>query len=69
MFRSCVRASAYSQSDTSEIRSPATHDLERLPSPLRALDPTAHYPVVIADALVRLAAKVDARIGSSEGLP
>ncbi len=52
-----------------EIRARAAHDLERLPAALQALDPETHYPVAVADALVRLAADVDERIARSEGLP
>ncbi len=52
----------------SEIRARAAHDLKCLPARLRALDPKAHYPVAVADALVRLAAEVDQRVARSEGL-
>jgi nicotinate phosphoribosyltransferase len=44
-----------------EIRARAAHELERLPQPLHELEPAATYPVEVADALVRLAAEVDAR--------
>jgi nicotinate phosphoribosyltransferase len=50
-----------------EIRARAAHDLERLPKPLRDLEPGATYPVEVADALVRLAAEVDSRLAQSEG--
>jgi nicotinate phosphoribosyltransferase len=46
----------------SEIRARAAADLERLPEPLRRLDPNAKYPVVVADALMRLAREVDTRL-------
>jgi nicotinate phosphoribosyltransferase len=45
-----------------EIRARAAHDLERLPEPLRDLTPGATCPVEVADALVQLAAAVDARL-------
>ena len=44
------------------IRERAAHDLERLPGPLRKLEPGASYPVELADALLRLAAEVDKRM-------
>jgi len=47
-----------------EIRAAAARNLARLPDPLRALQPGAAYPVKVADALVRLAAEVDARQGA-----
>jgi len=49
-----------------EIRARAARDLERLPQPLRNLEPGAPYPVEIADALVRLAAEVDDRLAQLE---
>jgi nicotinate phosphoribosyltransferase len=49
-----------------DIRARAAHDLERLPEPLRDLEPGAQYPVEIADALVRLAAEVDDRLAQRE---
>ena len=52
-----------------DIRALAAHELERLPQPLRDLVPQAHYPVTVADALVRLAADVDERIAKSEAAP
>ena len=52
-----------------DSRALAAHDLERLPQGLRDLIPEAHYPVAVADTLVRLAAEVDARIESNEGAP
>jgi nicotinate phosphoribosyltransferase len=48
------------------IRERAARDLERLPEPLRKLQPHASYPVELADALVRLAAEVDERMVHSE---
>jgi nicotinate phosphoribosyltransferase len=44
-----------------DIRGRAAHELARLPRPLHNLEPGALYPVEVADALVRLAAKVDTR--------
>ena len=52
-----------------DIRALAARELERLPQPLRDLVPQAHYPVTVADALVRLAADVDERIAKSEAAP
>jgi nicotinate phosphoribosyltransferase len=46
-----------------EIRARAARELARLPEPLRELAPGAPYPVRIADALARLAAEVDSRLG------
>jgi nicotinate phosphoribosyltransferase len=51
-----------------DIRASATHDLERLPEPLRDLQPGATCAVEVADALVRLAAEVDDRIARQESL-
>src|SRR5450830_1135980 len=51
-----------------EIRARAAQDLERLPEPLRALEPGAAYPVEVADALVRLAAEVDNRLAQRESV-
>jgi nicotinate phosphoribosyltransferase len=45
-----------------EIRMRAKHDLERLPEPLRRLEPGATYPVEIGADLAELAALVDGRI-------
>ncbi len=44
-----------------EIRSRAKRELERLPEPLRRLEPGTTYPVEVADELVKLAAEVDRR--------
>jgi len=49
-----------------EIRTQAKRDLERLPEPLRELEPHFAYPVDVADALVKLAAEVDHRLRESE---
>jgi nicotinate phosphoribosyltransferase len=49
-----------------EIRAQAKHDLERLPEPLRELEPDMTYSVEVADALVKLAAEVDHRVTQSE---
>jgi nicotinate phosphoribosyltransferase len=43
------------------IRARAARDLERLPEPLRRLEPDASYPVKVSEALTRLAAEVDGR--------
>src|SRR5215813_7223248 len=48
-----------------EIRARAKRDLQRLPEPLRRLEPDATYPVEIGTDLVELAALVDSRIGRS----
>lgn len=45
-----------------DMRARAARELERLPEPLRRLTPNAEYPVVVADALVRLAEEVDRRL-------
>ncbi|HEX5997968.1 MAG TPA: nicotinate phosphoribosyltransferase [Hyphomicrobiaceae bacterium] len=45
-----------------EIRARAARDLDRLPEPLRRLEPGASCPVEVADALVRLADDVDRRL-------
>jgi nicotinate phosphoribosyltransferase len=56
-----------------EIRLRAKRELECLPEPLRRLEPSATYPVEIADEVVMLAAEVDRRLQSqgapSKGLP
>ena len=46
-----------------QIRTRAARDLERLPEPLRRLEPDASYPVEVSETLTRLAAEVDARVG------
>jgi nicotinate phosphoribosyltransferase len=45
-----------------EIRTRAARDLERLPEPLRKLEPGASYPVEVSEALRRLAEEVDGRV-------
>ncbi|MFL6823474.1 MAG: nicotinate phosphoribosyltransferase [Xanthobacteraceae bacterium] len=45
-----------------EIRARAARDLERLPEPLRRLEPGASYPVEVSEALQRLAEEVDGRV-------
>ena len=45
-----------------DIRPRAKRELERLPEPLRRLEPDATYPVEVADELVKLAAEVDRRL-------
>jgi nicotinate phosphoribosyltransferase len=47
-----------------EIKLRAKRELERLPEPLRRLDPEATYPVEVAPELVALAAEVDRRMQS-----
>lgn len=44
-----------------DVRARAAHELERLPEPLREIQAGATYRVEVADALVKLAAEVDAR--------
>jgi nicotinate phosphoribosyltransferase len=51
-----------------DIRAHAARELARLPEPLRRLDPRASYPVEVADALVQLAAQVDARLKMQQGM-
>ena len=51
-----------------EIRLRAKRELECLPEPLRRLEPSATYPVEIADELKKLAAEVDRRL-QSQGAP
>jgi len=45
-----------------DIRRRSKRELERLPEPLRALDPGMTYRVEVADELVQLAAEVDRRM-------
>jgi nicotinate phosphoribosyltransferase len=45
-----------------DIRARAARALERLPEPLRRLEPGASYPVAVTDALKSLAAEVDRRL-------
>jgi len=49
-----------------EVRARAARDLERLPEPLRRLDPDARYPVRVTDALKQLASEVDSRLARQE---
>jgi nicotinate phosphoribosyltransferase len=49
-----------------DIRAQAKRDLERLPEPLRELEPDTAYPVEVADALGKLAADVDRRLAENE---
>ncbi|MFL6833633.1 MAG: nicotinate phosphoribosyltransferase [Xanthobacteraceae bacterium] len=49
-----------------EIRARAARDLERLPEPLRRLEPGASYPVEVSGALQRLAAEVDGRVAHAQ---
>ena len=49
-----------------DIRAHAARELERLPEPLRRLEPGASYPVQVADSLVRMAADVDGRLARQE---
>ncbi len=45
-----------------DCRARAARELARLPEPLRQFGPQVPYPVVVADALVRLASEVDTRL-------
>ncbi|HXW22658.1 MAG TPA: nicotinate phosphoribosyltransferase [Rhodomicrobium sp.] len=45
-----------------DIKARAARDLERLPDPLRRLDPEASYPVTISEALLRLTEETDRRL-------
>jgi nicotinate phosphoribosyltransferase len=45
-----------------DIRRHAKRELERLPEPLRGLQPGTTYPVEVADELVQLAVEVDRRV-------
>jgi nicotinate phosphoribosyltransferase len=49
-----------------DIRARAARELERLPEPLRKLEPGASCPVEVADALARLASEVDRRLEQHE---
>jgi len=51
-----------------EIRARAARDLDRLPEPLRRLEPGASCPVEVADALERLANEVDKRLDQHESV-
>ena len=52
-----------------EIRHKAKRDLERLPEPLRRLEPGTTYPVEVADELEELAAQVDRRLEMQAARP
>ncbi len=52
----------------SQIRAHAARNLERLPGPLRRLDPSASYPVTVAKPLIALADETDRRIAGRAGL-
>jgi nicotinate phosphoribosyltransferase len=49
-----------------DIRAHATRELERLPEPLRRLEPGASYRLRVANALVQMAADVDRRLARQE---
>jgi nicotinate phosphoribosyltransferase len=50
----------------SDLRARAARELERLPEPLRKLEPGASCPVEVADALAQLASEVDRRLKQHE---
>ena len=52
-----------------DIRARAARDLERLPEPLRRLEPGASYPVEVAQSLVRLGTEVDGRLARQDKAP
>jgi len=52
-----------------EIRRRAARELERLPQPLRRLEPDTTYPVEVADELKDLAAEVDRRLQAEKAPP
>jgi nicotinate phosphoribosyltransferase len=52
-----------------EIRLRTKRELDRLPKPLRRLEPATIYPVEVADDLVALAADVDRRMQEREVSP
>jgi nicotinate phosphoribosyltransferase len=52
----------------SAIRAQAALNLERLPEPLRRLDPAATYPVAAGEPLIELAAETDRRIAERAAL-
>ena len=54
------------QPTLTEIRARAARSLERLPEPLRRLEPSASYPVQVTERLKRLAAEVDQRLAQQE---
>jgi nicotinate phosphoribosyltransferase len=56
------------QPTLADIRAHARRELERLPEPLRRLEPGASYPVQVSDRLVQLAAEIDRRMSRQEAL-
>jgi nicotinate phosphoribosyltransferase len=52
-----------------DIRQQAKRELERLPEPLRRLEPGTTYPVEVADELKDLAAQVDRRLEMQAARP
>jgi nicotinate phosphoribosyltransferase len=52
-----------------DIRAHAARELERLPEPLRRLEPRATCPVEVAEPLKRLASEVDRRLAQHERVP
>ena len=51
------------------IRARAARERERLPEPLRRLEPGASYPVEVAQSLVRLGTEVDGRLARKDKAP
>jgi nicotinate phosphoribosyltransferase len=49
-----------------DIRARSAGELARLPEPLRRMDANADYPVVVADALTKLADDVDRRLAQHD---
>jgi len=49
-----------------DIRAHASRELERLPEPLRRLEPGGSYPVQVGESLVQLAGEVDRRLARQE---
>jgi nicotinate phosphoribosyltransferase len=56
-------------SSLGDIRARAARDLERLPEPLRRLEPGASYPIEVAQSLVRLGTEVDGRLARQDKAP
>jgi nicotinate phosphoribosyltransferase len=52
-----------------EIRAHAAHELQRLPAPLRDLEPETTYPVEVGETLKDLAAAFDRRLREHERKP
>ena len=52
-----------------DMRARAARELERLPGPLRRLEPGAAYPVEVAQPLVQLGVEVDNRLAHRERAP